>query len=109
MKALKFWRLCLQTYYSNGDTCEGCILAERGVCERLTVNQIARTRYAITLKRFVAKKEKERREEHKKTTKNTLSKVFDSIEEKRAKNEKRKNNLPHLPEMQRRFQAKSNI
>ena len=62
MNGNKFLALCLKTQWENGDTCKGCVLAEKGVCERMTPDQIAKTHYAVMLKRSVAKREKEKTE-----------------------------------------------
>ena len=102
MKALTFYRLCLQTYWANGDKCAGCVLAQKGVCERMTINQIAKTRYALMLKRDVQKKEKENAKREKaKEKENSLSAVWRSIDKKHTKNQKAKNYNSLLPEMQR--------
>lgn len=82
MKAIKFWRLCLQTYYDNDEKCDGCILAEKGVCERMTVKQIARTRYAKVLKRYVKKREHARANAFK--SEESLLKLFQEIEKERS-------------------------
>ena len=98
MNGNKFLALCLKTQWENGDTCNGCVLADKGVCERMTPGQIAKTRYASMLKRSVAKKEKEK---IKNERKNPLHKMWYDIEKARAKNEKAKNYNSLLPEMSR--------
>ena len=98
MNGNKFLALCLKTQWENGDTCNGCVLAEKGVCERMTPNQIAKTHYAVMLKRSVAKREKEKRQNERK---NPLHKMWNSIEKERTKNEKAKNYNSLLPELQR--------
>ncbi len=98
----------MQTYWANGDSCAGCVLAQKGVCERMTIKQIAKTRYALILKRDVQKKEKENAKREKESE-NSLSPVWRSIEKKHAKNQKAKNYNSLLPEMQRGISPGGNI
>ncbi len=96
----RFKQLCLQTYWENGDTCDGCPLnAKKEICDTLTCQQISKTKYAKILKRHVKKREKENRNNERK---DTVSKMFIAINKERAKNEERENNISPLPKLQLR-------
>ena len=99
MTGNKFKQLCFKTYYDNGEKCDGCPLNKVDICDRLTCEQASKTRYAKILKRFVKKREKEKRNNERK---DTVSKMFIAINKERAKNETRKNNIPSLHKLQSR-------
>lgn len=78
----KFAQLCLKTFWENGDTCNGCPLNDKDVCERLTRKQACKTKHANTLKKFVKQREKEKRRAEKQ---DSITKFFNSLNKTQPK------------------------
>lgn len=81
MKVNDFRRLCLSTYWENGDTCKGCPLHEKDVCNKQSPAQLCKTAHAYTLLLFVRKREKIK----KNANKDEIDRMFEQIEKKNAR------------------------